>query len=101
MRNRGDVLDYIDIYTCTLQRPDGSFSACAGAFDENLDLTHAVLHGSFSRRFRSHARRKGVPFRDPLKPMFPALDQAITLPWLSVMLTMVLLNVERMWAIPL
>jgi hypothetical protein len=39
---------------------------------------------------------KGVPFREPLNPMFPALAQETTLPWLSVMLTIVLLNVERM-----
>jgi hypothetical protein len=24
---------------------------------------------------------KGVPLRDPLKPIAPALDQEITLPW--------------------
>src|SRR5579884_1839289 len=43
---------------------------------------------------------KGVPLRDPLNPAVPALAQARTLPWGSVMVTIVLLNVDWMWAIP-
>src|SRR6266571_302518 len=35
---------------------------------------------------------KGVPLREPLKPMPPALDQATTLPSVSVIVTVVLLN---------
>ena len=35
---------------------------------------------------------KGVPFREPLKPMLPELDQAITLPAASVMVILVLLK---------
>src|SRR5204862_4458780 len=34
----------------------------------------------------------GVPLRDPLKPMPPALDQATTFPSVSVIVTVVLLN---------
>ena len=34
----------------------------------------------------------GVPLRDPLKPMPPALDHATTLPSVSAMVTVVLLN---------
>src|SRR5437016_12887980 len=34
----------------------------------------------------------GVPLRDPLKPMPPALDHATTLPSVSVIVTTVLLN---------
>jgi hypothetical protein len=37
---------------------------------------------------------KGVLFREPLKPRLPALAQVITLPWRSVMVTMVLLKVD-------
>ena len=37
---------------------------------------------------------KAVPLREPLKPTAPELAEAITLPWGSVMLTSVLLNVE-------
>jgi hypothetical protein len=34
----------------------------------------------------------GVPLRDPLNPMPPALDQEITLPSVSVIVICVLLN---------
>ena len=40
----------------------------------------------------------GVPLRDPLKPMPPALDHAITLPSVSVIVTIVLLNEAWMCA---
>src|SRR6185295_1932855 len=43
---------------------------------------------------------KGVPFRDPLKPRVPALDQVTTLPSRSVMVTWVLLKEAWTWAIP-
>ena len=37
---------------------------------------------------------KAVPLREPLKPTVPALAEAMTLPWGSVMLIKVLLKVE-------
>ncbi|EFR92760.1 conserved hypothetical protein, partial [Listeria innocua FSL J1-023] len=43
---------------------------------------------------------KGVDLREPLNPREPALDQAKALPCVSVIITIVLLNVERMCAIP-
>src|SRR5215510_13309116 len=42
----------------------------------------------------------GVPLRDPLKPMPPALDHATTLPSVSVIVTTVLLNDAWMCASP-
>jgi hypothetical protein len=42
----------------------------------------------------------GVPLRDPLNPIAPALDQATTLPSASVSVMVVLLNDARMCAIP-
>src|SRR5688572_6803598 len=42
----------------------------------------------------------GVDFREPLKPALPALDHDTTLPFLSVSVTIVLLNVAWMWATP-
>src|SRR5690606_5540946 len=42
----------------------------------------------------------GVPLRDPLNPIAPALDQAITRPSASVIVTTVLLNDAWMWANP-
>jgi hypothetical protein len=41
-----------------------------------------------------------VLFRDPLNPTFPALDQPITFPVRSVIETIVLLKVARIWATP-
>ena len=43
---------------------------------------------------------KAVLLREPLKPTRPALDQPSTLPCMSVMVTLVLLNVARMLAMP-
>src|SRR5438552_1146602 len=43
---------------------------------------------------------KGVPLREPLKPMRPALDQARVFPIGSLMATMVLLNEAAMDAMP-
>ena len=42
----------------------------------------------------------GVDFLEPLKPFEPAEDQAITFPWSSVIVTIVLLNVALTKAIP-
>jgi len=42
----------------------------------------------------------GVPLREPLKPIPPALDQATTLPSVSVIVTTVLLKDAWMWASP-
>src|SRR5437588_2670510 len=42
----------------------------------------------------------GVLLREPLKPWPPADPQAMTLPWVSQRLTMVLLKVESTWACP-
>src|SRR5437899_5232379 len=44
---------------------------------------------------------KGVLLRDPLNPTLPALAQATVWPSMSVIVTMVLLNVDWTWAIPL
>ena len=38
--------------------------------------------------------------REPLKPTSPALPQLMTFPVVSVMVTIVLLNVDWMWACP-
>src|SRR3990172_7824437 len=42
----------------------------------------------------------GVLLRLPLKPVVPALDQQSVSPLVSVMVTVVLLNVALMWATP-
>jgi hypothetical protein len=41
-----------------------------------------------------------VLFFEPLNPVFPELDQETTAPLVSVMVMIVLLNVDWMWATP-
>src|SRR5580658_5821346 len=58
-----------------------------------------------SEHLRAHASAaicaaKGVPLREPLKPTEPALDQAITVPCWSVIVTIVLLKVACTCATP-
>src|ERR1700677_5367076 len=43
---------------------------------------------------------KGVDLREPLKPIVPADDHEMVLPCASVMVIIVLLNVEFTWATP-
>src|SRR5689334_14491475 len=42
----------------------------------------------------------GVDLREPLKPRAPALDQESTFPETSVIVIIVLLNVDWMWTMP-
>src|SRR5271170_7250347 len=42
----------------------------------------------------------GVDLREPLNPMVPAEDHEMVLPWASVIVIIVLLNVEATWATP-
>ena len=42
----------------------------------------------------------GVDFLEPLNPLFPEEDHEIVLPVLSVIVIIVLLKVEFMWAMP-
>src|ERR1700677_3589751 len=46
MRNGGDVLDGPDLKAGRLQRPDRGLAAGARSLDEDVDLAHAVLHGT-------------------------------------------------------
>src|SRR5262245_31172783 len=58
---------------------------------------------SMARRAASSAAScaaKGVLLREPLNPREPADDQAIVAPLMSVMVTIVLLNVDWMCAMP-
>ena len=58
---------------------------------------------SMARRAHASAASwaaKGVDLREPLKPTLPADAQARTLPSVSVMVMIVLLNELLMWATP-
>src|SRR5579875_3367958 len=56
-----------------------------------------ALRAAFSA---ANPAAKGVPLRDPLNPDVPALAHASTLPYRSLIVTTVLLNVDWIWAIP-
>lgn len=94
MRNRGDIFDHADFETRALQRTDCSLTACARSLHINLNRLHAVLHRCFCCGFRCGLCGKGVDFLEPLKPSSPELAQEIALPWVSVMVTIVLLKVD-------
>ena len=58
---------------------------------------------SFAFRAQSSAAvwaAKGVDLREPLNPAVPADDQAMVFPCSSVMVIIVLLNEEEIWATP-
>src|SRR5499427_1909395 len=57
--DRSDILDGAHLQAGRLQRPDRGFPAGAGAFDEYIDLAHAVLHGPARAGLRGHLRRVG------------------------------------------
>src|SRR5690606_20616640 len=85
--------------------------ACSERMAASRPAPGPLTHTSTSRMPWSCAARaaasaawlaaKGVPLREPLKPTVPADAQEMTLPCLSVMVTIVLLNVELICAIPL
>ncbi len=76
MRHRRDVLDPDDLQPRRGERPDGGLAPRAGCAANGVDL------------------------REPLKPTFPALAHESVLPCRSVIVTIVLLNVDLMWASP-
>ena len=86
MGDGGDVLDALDLQAGGLQGADGRLPAGAGALDENVDLADASWAAN------------GVDLREPLKPTLPDVAHAIVLPWGSVMVTIVLLKLDLMWA---
>ena len=54
----------------------------------------------FAHSSAASCAANGVDLREPLKPAAPALDQASAPPDGSVIVTIVLLNVDWMWATP-
>ena len=59
-----------------------------------------MLNSFFPASSLQQAVQKGVDFLDPLKPLLPDEDQDIVLPVVSVIVIIVLLKVEFMWATP-
>ena len=98
MRNRGYILNAADFNTCRLQSTNSRFTACARSFDKYISGTHSLIDGCSRCLFCCHAN--GVLLREPLNPSPPADAQAMVLPLESVIVTIVLLNVERICAAP-
>src|SRR6187455_1721550 len=63
-----------------------------GPFTRTSSERMPYVFAAFPAAIAACVAANGVPLRDPLKPMPPALDQAITWPSVSVMVTIVLLN---------
>ena len=84
-----------------LQGTQSRFTARARSRDFDLQRPHAML-GCFAGAHPRppSARHKASICASPLKPIVPAEDQEIVLPWASVMVIIVLLNVEFTWATP-
>src|SRR6516162_9649109 len=100
VRNGGNVLDGTHLETGRLQRPDRGLPAGTRALDEDVDLAHAVLHGTACRGLRGLLRGVRGGLARALEPDLSRGRHAITFPAGSVIETMVLLNVDRMWAWP-
>ena len=100
MGNGRHVFDEIHFETCSLQRTNGRLAARLPAPLIHLDLTDAVIHGSPCRSLGGHSGGKGRPLSGALKPLISEEDQERTLPCLSVIVTIVLLKVERICAMP-
>ena len=98
MRNRRGVGNLRDANASGLNRANRALTAGAGALHANFALVHALGDRNARRLLRVAAN--AVDLREPLKPALPAELQLITPPRASAIETCVLLNVERMNAIP-
>ena len=65
-----------------------------GPFTNTCTVRMPASMARFAAASAASWAANGVPLRDPLNPTLPALAQETTLPVGSVMVTIVLLNVE-------
>jgi hypothetical protein len=89
---RGDVLDRGDLDAVCLECCDGGVAAGTGALHLHLDAAQTVLHRGAGGLLGSHLRGERRALARALEA--DAADDAheMTLPYTSVMETMVLLN---------
>jgi hypothetical protein len=71
-----------------------------GTLDLHLGAPQAVLLGALAARSAASWAANGVDLREPLNPTPPDEAQAMTLPSVSVIETIVLLNELLMWTTP-
>ena len=100
VRDRRDVADRGDVEARRLNGPQRRFAARTRTRNLDLERPHAVLGAFLAQSSAAICAAKGVDLREPLNPMVPAEDHEIVLPCASVMVIIVLLNVEFTWATP-
>ena len=98
--DRGHVADERHAETGGLERAEGALTTGAGALHEHGHGAHAVILGGTRRLLGRDLRREGSRLARALKPRAPDEHELIVLPWTSVIVMIVLLNVERTCAMP-
>ena len=94
------VLQRLYIEPGGLQGGNGAFTPRSGPPHAYIDVLDAKLQGLSAACCAAHCPANGVLLRLPLKPQVPALAQHSVSPFVSVIVTVVLLKVATMWAIP-
>ena len=100
MRNRSYVFDGVDFKTCSLQCADSSFTAGSRTFYENFYLTEAMFHSSFGSLFSSHLCSERSALTGTAETEAAGGSPGDRVACVSVTVTMVLLNEERIWTWP-
>ena len=80
VRDRRHIADRRDVEANGGQRTQRRFTARPGSLNFDFDRLDPMFLRLAARIFRGHLSGIGVDFREPLKPMVPADDQAIALP---------------------
>ena len=100
MRQRRDIFDGLDGQAGGLQGGDGGLAAGTGPLTRTSISLRPNLLARSAQVSAARWAAKGVLLRLPLKPTVPADAKHSASPLVSVMVTMVLLKVALMWAIP-
>ena len=100
MRQRCDVFNASYLQAGVLQIQNRLFAAGTGAFHFYFNFHHAGLAGLLRGVFGGPAGGKRGALAAPLKPTVPADAHEMVSPLGSVIVTMVLLNVDLMCAMP-
>ena len=87
VRNRRHVADRLHFETDRLQRADRRLAAGPGPLTRTSSERIPTVFAALPALSAACVAANGVPLREPLKPMPPALDHATTLPSVSVIVT--------------
>ncbi len=100
MRQRGDVFDRFDGQSRGLQCRDRTFPSAAGALHFDFHFLNAELRRLFRRLLSGHLPGERRAFARAFEAGGPVLAQHKASPLVSVIVTVVLLNVALMKAMP-